>query len=82
MGGRGDHMPLRMLIRRVWCAPIRIYQRVLSPVLPDACIYTPTCSHYAIEAIEKHGVLQGCWLAMRRIIRCNPLHDGGYDPVP
>ena len=61
---------------------IRFYQRVISPVLPDACIYNPTCSQYAIEAIEKYGVRKGCWLALRRIVRCNPLHVGGYDPVP
>ena len=78
----GERLRRGSLARRICIAPIRIYQRVLSPVLPDACIYTPTCSQYAIEAIEKHGILQGCWLAMRRIIRCNPLHDGGYDPVP
>ena len=51
-------------------------------MLPDACIYHPTCSQYAIEAIEKYGVCKGCWLAVRRIVRCNPLHVGGYDPVP
>ena len=69
-------------LRRVVIAPIRIYQRVISPVLPDSCIYYPTCSQYAVEAIEKHGVCKGCWLAVRRIVRCNPLHVGGYDPVP
>lgn len=68
--------------RRIAVAPIRLYQRFISPVLPDACIYTPTCSQYAVEAIRVHGVLAGSWLAVRRILRCNPLHDGGYDPVP
>ena len=62
------------VLRRVAIAPIRIYQQVISPLLPDACIYYPT--------IEKYGVLRGCWLAVRRIARCNPLHVGGYDPVP
>lgn len=70
------------LIRRLVIMPIRWYQRFLSPLLPDACIYTPTCSQYACEAIERYGVVRGCWFALRRIIRCNPLHDGGYDPVP
>lgn len=70
------------VLRRVAIAPIRIYQQVISPLLPDACIYYPTCSQYAIQAIEKYGVLRGCWLAVRRIARCNPLHVGGYDPVP
>ena len=54
----------------------------MSPLLPDACIYIPTCSQYAVEAIEKHGVIYGMFLAARRILRCNPLHAGGYDPVP
>ena len=70
------------VLRRVALAPIRIYQQVISPLFPDACIYYPTCSQYAVQAIEKHGVLRGCWLAVRRIARCNPLHVGGYDPVP
>ena len=65
------------VLRRVAIAPIRIYQQVISPLLPDACIYYPTCSQYAIQAIEKYGVLRGCWLAVRRIARCNPLHVGG-----
>lgn len=69
-------------LRRVVIAPIRIYQRVISPVLPDSCIYYPSCSQYAVQAIEKHGVCKGCLLAVRRIVRCNPLHVGGYDPVP
>ena len=69
------------VLRRVAIAPIRIYQQVISPLLPDACIYYPTCSQYAVQAIEKYGVLR--LLACRgRIARCNPLHVGGYDPVP
>ena len=78
---RGGAMSNHVL-RRVAIAPIRIYQQVISPLLPDACIYYPTCSQYAVQAIEKYGVLRGCWLAVRRIARCNPLHVGGYDPVP
>lgn len=68
--------------RRLALAVIRGYQRNISPLLPDACIYIPTCSQYAVEAIEKYGVVKGCWLAACRILRCNPLHAGGYDPVP
>jgi putative membrane protein insertion efficiency factor len=61
---------------------IRTYQVLLSPFLGDHCRFTPSCSRYAIEAIEKHGSLRGTWLAIKRIARCHPLCDGGYDPVP
>lgn len=61
---------------------VRAYQVVLSPMLPAACRYYPTCSHYAIEALEKHGALRGGWLALKRIARCHPFRPGGYDPVP
>lgn len=62
--------------------PIRFYQCAISPMLPPACRYTPTCSQYAIEAIRKHGPLKGSWLAIRRICRCHPWGGSGYDPVP
>ncbi len=61
---------------------VRAYQVVLSPLLPAACRYQPTCSHYAIEALQKHGALRGSWLAIKRIARCHPFRPGGYDPVP
>lgn len=61
---------------------IRGYQLWISPLLPAACRYYPTCSAYAIEALEKHGPVTGGWLALRRIARCHPFHAGGYDPVP
>lgn len=61
---------------------IRFYQKFISPILPDSCIYIPTCSQYTVEAIEKYGVVKGCWLGFRRILRCHPFHAGGYDPVP
>ena len=62
--------------------PIRGYQRAISPLLPPACRYAPTCSQYAIEAIAGHGALRGLWLALKRLSRCHPGRAGGYDPVP
>ena len=61
---------------------IRGYQLIISPLLGPRCRFTPTCSHYAIEAIQSHGMIKGCWLAACRLVKCHPLHEGGYDPVP
>ncbi|HRL10324.1 MAG TPA: membrane protein insertion efficiency factor YidD [Aggregatilineales bacterium] len=61
---------------------IRFYQRRISPLLPPSCRFYPTCSQYTYEAIQIYGVLRGSWLGMRRIVRCNPLNPGGFDPVP
>ncbi|WP_207632876.1 membrane protein insertion efficiency factor YidD [Foetidibacter luteolus] len=61
---------------------IRIYQLIVSPVLGPKCRFTPTCSHYAAEALKKHGLLKGGWLAVKRISRCRPGGGSGYDPVP
>jgi putative membrane protein insertion efficiency factor len=70
-----------MRARRIATAPLRFYKRFISPWLPPACRFTPTCSEYAIEAIERHG-LYGFWLFVKRFLRCQPLCKGGYDPVP
>ncbi len=61
---------------------VRGYQVGISPWLPPACRYTPSCSQYAIEALQRHGALKGSWLAGRRLLRCHPFRPGGYDPVP
>lgn len=61
---------------------IRGYRVLLSPLLPPACRFQPTCSQYALAAVDRFGVLQGSWLAARRICRCHPFYPGGYDPVP
>lgn len=61
---------------------IRGYQAGISPWLPPACRYAPSCSEYALEAIERHGAGRGTWLALKRIVRCHPFRAGGYDPVP
>lgn len=61
---------------------IRFYQRFISPGLPPACRFYPTCSEYGYEAIERYGIIKGGIMAVRRIARCHPFHPGGYDPVP
>lgn len=69
-------------MKRLLLAALRFYRRHISPHLPPMCRYYPTCSRYAIEAIETHGALRGGLLALWRLLRCNPLSPGGYDPVP
>lgn len=69
-------------MKKLLLSLIRFYRRHISPHLPPMCRYYPTCSCYAIEAIETHGALRGTMLAVWRVLRCNPLSRGGYDPVP
>ncbi|RXJ72188.1 membrane protein insertion efficiency factor YidD [Veronia nyctiphanis] len=61
---------------------IRFYQLAISPLIGPRCRFHPTCSHYAIEAVNRHGVIKGVWLASKRLLKCHPLNAGGYDPVP
>ena len=73
---------LRQTPKRVLLWLIRFYRAAISPHFPGCCRFTPTCSQYALEAVEKYGALKGGYLALRRILRCHPFHAGGYDPVP
>lgn len=67
---------------RLFILIIRFYQYIISPVLGPHCRFTPTCSHYMVEAIDRHGLIRGLILGTRRISRCHPWHPGGFDPVP
>ncbi|HET7814121.1 MAG TPA: membrane protein insertion efficiency factor YidD [Candidatus Baltobacteraceae bacterium] len=69
-------------MRRVLLLALRVYKAVVSPLLPPACRFYPTCSEYAAQAIAKHGPIRGSILAARRLAKCHPLHPGGFDPVP
>lgn len=69
-------------MKKLLIALIRFYQRFISPALGPHCRYTPTCSQYACEALQKYGAFKGGYLALRRVLRCHPFHPGGYDPVP
>jgi len=81
--GLAGSLPTRALLGLIW-----IYRHTLSPLLPAVfgagcgCRFHPTCSQYAAEAVRTHGPLTGCWLALRRLFKCHPLHPGGFDPVP
>jgi hypothetical protein len=69
-------------MKKLLIAGIRLYQKYISPLKGTKCPYIPSCSQYAVEALEKHGVIKGSILAVWRILRCNPFSKGGYDPVP
>jgi putative membrane protein insertion efficiency factor len=79
---RAGHSRRRSPLAWLAIGMIRLYQIVLAPILPPACRFTPTCSAYTLEAIRKYGFFKGSWLGVRRIVRCNPWHPGGEDPVP
>lgn len=73
---------VRLTVRRLALLPVWFYRGCISPLTPPSCRFVPTCSEYAIEAVMKHGLLRGGWLAVRRICRCHPWGGSGYDPVP
>ncbi len=75
-------MNVKTLPKKGMLVMLRFYKREISPALPPCCRYTPTCSEYAMQAVEKYGAAKGGWLAAKRILRCHPFHEGGYDPVP
>lgn len=75
-------MKPQQLLRRLAILPIKFYQYCISPMKPPTCRFTPTCSAYAAEAIMRHGIVRGSWLAVRRLLRCHPWGGSGYDPVP
>jgi putative membrane protein insertion efficiency factor len=70
------------MITSLLLLPIRLYQRFVSPALAPHCRFAPSCSHYAVAALQTHGPLRGSWLALRRVLRCHPWNPGGHDPVP
>lgn len=69
-------------MKRLFLAAIKFYQYAISPLFPPSCRYLPTCSEYAVQAVSNHGAFKGSWLALKRILRCHPGCEGGYDPVP
>lgn len=69
------------MFKKVGIASIKVYRRFVSPMLPPSCRFTPSCSLYMLQAIEKHGVLRGGFMGARRLLRCHPFSEGGYDPV-
>ena len=71
------HVPLKIAL-----AGVRFYRRAISPLFPPSCRYYPTCSEYALTALQRYGFLKGSFMAIKRILRCHPWHDGGFDPVP
>ncbi|MEK4840371.1 membrane protein insertion efficiency factor YidD [Bacillus sp. FSL L8-0152] len=69
-------------MKQIFIGIIRFYQKFISPMTPPTCRFYPTCSHYGLEAFQKHGALKGFWLTCKRILKCHPFHPGGFDPVP
>ena len=75
-------LPIGLMPRRALMGLIWIYQQTIGPALPKSCRYEPSCSRYAYTAVERYGALRGAWLALKRLLRCQPWGGSGYDPVP
>ncbi|MBQ7881441.1 MAG: membrane protein insertion efficiency factor YidD [Treponema sp.] len=73
---------MKLFFKKFFCALIKFYQIYISPLFPKCCRFEPSCSNYALEAIEKYGSIKGIFLTIKRIMKCNPFCKGGYDPVP
>jgi putative membrane protein insertion efficiency factor len=73
---------MRNFLIHLFLLPVYVYRAVISPLLPPSCRYVPSCSQYTVEAVKKHGIFRGGWLAIKRLGRCHPWGDSGYDPVP
>jgi putative membrane protein insertion efficiency factor len=73
--------PIPTVSTRILISAINLYRRLISPLLPPACRFHPTCSQYAHQAIARHGSVRGSWMALKRVCRCHPFHPGGEDPV-
>ncbi len=80
-GPAGSH-DTPLLLTRALVELVVLYRRLISPLFPPSCRYIPSCSEYAVQALMRHGLLRGLWLATARVVRCNPWSDGGVDPVP
>ena len=74
--------PVQSYPTKILITAIYGYQRCISPLFPPSCRFTPSCSHYAVEALQRFGVIKGSWLTTQRLLKCHPLHSGGHDPVP
>jgi len=73
---------INFIFTQIFIGLIRIYQRIISPLLPSSCRFTPSCSVYGIEALRKYGAIKGGWLTLKRVLSCHPFGKSGYDPVP
>ena len=73
--------PAKKVVKSALIALLKLYKAGISPLLPPSCRFVPTCSEYAIEAVERYGAMRGSWKGIRRLLRCHPFHPGGYDPV-